>query len=156
MAIFTGANVENITKVKQSDVFTKVDQTVVGMVTVPQAMIDADGAMPLATLLTSTDGGLTWSALTTPAFEVDSYAVDDEVYYEGHIWKSTAPTNTTTPGNGDWTDLGEWNANGVLYNDLTESKKTTVLVTGTVKEKYLVGNDSFLRVTLFNNKIIAK
>jgi len=78
------------------------------------------------------------------------------VYFEGHIYKSLVADNETAPNEGDWNDLGAWDANGVLYNDLTESKKTTVVVTGSVKENYLHGSDEFLVATLFKNKIIAK
>lgn len=151
---FTGSSIQNITKIKQSDVFSNIQQTVVGMVNVP---VLADGeALALATLLTSNDGGLTWDSLTTPAYVAGTYAVDDEVYYEGHIYKNTVLDNTALPTDPSWTDLGAWDANGVLYNDLTESKKTTVVVTGEIKQKYLIGNDSFLQVALFKNKIIAK
>lgn len=154
----TGSSVQNITKVTQSDVFTEVQQTVVGDVTVPEAMITADGAMPLGTLLTSTDGGLTWNSLTTPAYDAADapYADAAQVYFEGHIFTSTVANNNTVPNAGDWTDEGAWDANGVLFNDLTESRKTTIVVTGTAKQKHLVGHDSFIQATLFKNKIIAK
>lgn len=154
--MFTGQNVQNITKVKRGDIFIDVAQTVVGTVTVPQTIVDAEDALPLGTLLTSTDGGQTWNPLTTPLFEVGSYKANAEVYYKGHIYKSTKAANDSIPDVADWDDLGAWNANGVLYNDLSESKKTTVVVTGSVKENYLKGCDEFLRVTLFTNKIIAK
>lgn len=154
--MFKGANVADITKIRQSDVFRKVEQTVVGMVTVPASIIEAEGAMPMATLLMTTDGGLNWNALTTPAYEVGTHNLDDEVYHEGHIFVSTAADNDTIPGAGDWSDLGAWNANGVLYNDLTESKKTTVVVTGDVVKKHLTGFDEYLRLALFKNKIIVK
>ncbi|WP_294962581.1 hypothetical protein [Sulfurimonas sp.] len=156
MSKFTGANVRDITKIKNSDVFIKVDLTVVGMVSVPQSIIDNGDALPLGTLLSSRDGGLTWTSLTAPIYETGVYVADKEVYHEGHIFKSTVADNSTVPGVGDWDDLGVWDSNGVLYNDLTESKKTTIVVTGSVKEKYLHGSDEFLRTTLFKNKIIAK
>lgn len=156
MAHFTGVSIQNVTKVKQSDVFINVQQTVVAMVTVPQTMIDVDGAMPLATLLTSTDGGVTWNPLTTTSYVAGSYDTAAEVYFEGAIYSSDVDGNLNDPSGADWTKVRDWNANGVLYNDLTESKKTTVVVTGIVKAKYLGGNDSFLQATLFNNKIIAK
>jgi hypothetical protein len=155
MSTFTGKSIADITKLKQSDVFNKVDQTVVGLVSVPAGLIAGD-AVPMGTLLLTSDGGKTWSTRTTPDYAAGSYALDDEVYYEGHIFKSTAAANVTVPGVGDWTDLGAWNANGILFNDLTESKNTTVVVTGTVAKKTLSGYDEFLHVVLFNNKIIVK
>lgn len=154
--MFRGQNVENITKVRRSDVFTDVQQTVVGMVNIPQSILDADDALPLATVLSSNDGGATWSPLTTPAYETKAYPADEEVYYKGHIFKSKVADNNTIPDEGDWDDLGEWNANGVLYNDLTESKKTTVVVTAVVKEKYLCEYDASMKAVLFKNKIIVK
>ena len=154
--MFKGQNVANITKVKRADVFIDVFQTVVGKVNIPQSVLDVDGALSLATVLSSTDGGITWNPLTTPAYESKAYSADEEVYYKGHIFKSKVVDNNTIPDEGDWDDLGEWNANGVLYNDLTESKKTTVVVTATVKEKYLCDYDVHMKATLFKNKIIAK
>lgn len=154
---FIGANVADITKIKQSDVFLDgVSQKIVGLVNVPQSVIDADEVLPLGTLLRTEDGGATFSPLTVAAYEAGSFSVNDEVYFEGHIYKSTADTNTTPPTTGDWDDLGTWDANGILYNDLSESKKTTVVVTGGVKEKYLKGCDAFLKVSLFKNKILVK
>jgi len=153
---FTGQNITDITKVKRSDAFTDVQQTVVGTVNVPQSIIDAGDALPLATLLTSTDGGLNWNPLTAPAYVAGTYQIGDVVYYEGSIFTNDTADNTALPTDPSWTNDGAWDANGVLYNDLTETKKTTVVVTGIVKEKYLGGSDEFLKATLFKNKIIAK
>ncbi len=118
--MFQGSSIQDITKIKRSDVFLDVTQRVVGMVTVP-ASISIDGTMSLGTILSSTDGGLTWNPFDSASDE-----------------------------------LATWDANGVLYNDLSESKKTTVVVTGIVKAKYLVGSDSLIQASLFKNKIIAK
>ena len=154
--MFTGANVANVTKIKQSDVLLKIIGTVVGMVIVPATLAEGE-AVPLATLLSSTDGGITWNTQTTPAFDDTAiYAVDNEVYFKGHTWKSTAADNTTVPDVGDWDDLGIWDANGILFNDITQSKKTTVVVTGDIKQKYLHGFDEFLRAQLFKNKLLVK
>jgi len=156
MPEFTGSNIADITKIKRSDVFTDVQQTVVGTVNIPQSIIDSGDALPLATLLTSTDGGLTWNPLTTPVYIAGTYQIGDIVYHEGNIFTNDTADNTALPTDPSWTNDGAWDANGVLYNDLTESKKTTVVVTGIVKEKYLGGSDEFLKATLFKNKIIAK
>lgn len=154
--MFTGANVANITKVKQSDIFKNVIQTVVGTVAVP---VLAEGeALKMGTLLSSSDGGVSWSSRTTEDYDATNapFALDVEVYFEGHIFKSTAAANETVPGAGDWEDLGAWDANGILYNDITENKKTTVVVTGDVISKQLTGLDEHLKITLFKNKLIVK
>ncbi|NOQ31511.1 MAG: hypothetical protein GQ570_10340 [Helicobacteraceae bacterium] len=155
--MLTGASIANVTKVKQSDIFSDQKQTVVGVVAISAALISAEEPLKMGTLLRSTDGGKNWEALTTASHDVAStYAVDDEVYFEGGLYKSTVVDNTTVPDVGDWDYLGIWASNGVLYNDLLESKKTTVVVSGSVKQKYLHGYDEFLRVPLFDNKILVK
>lgn len=153
--MYTGKNVINITKVKQSDIFSKVDQTVVGTVNFPASFEEGD-VLKLGTFLSTSDGGLTWNSLETPVYETGSYSTDDEVYHEGHIYKSTADTNATVPGVGNWDDLGVWNVNGVLYNDLQAAEVTTVVVTGVINSKNLPGYDEFLRNVLFNNKLLVK
>lgn len=152
--MYTGKNIANITKVKQSDIFLQVTQTVVGTVNIPNT--DNFEVLPMATLLHSDDGGVTWDSLTTPTYEAGAHALGAEVYHEGHIFKSTTADNSTVPGAGDWDDLGVWNPNGVLYIDITETRKTTVVITGALKAKYLEGYDEFLRTQLFNNKLLIK
>lgn len=152
--MFTGKSIANVTKRTQSDIFIQVTQTVVGLVRVPN--IDNFEVLPMGTLLNTQDGGLTWDSLTVPTYEAGSYALDAEVYLEGHIYKSTVADNVTSPVGGDWEDLGVWDANGALYSDITESGKTTVVVTGALKEKCLGGYDEFLRTQLFKNKLILK
>lgn len=157
MGVFTGANVQNVTKRRQGEVFTNVMQTVVGTVAVPVTITEGD-ALKMGTLLTSTDGGMTWKSLETAAFSTDDapYAANIKVYFKGHIYESDVADNTNEPDVADWTDLGEWNANGVLYSDITEDKKTTVMITGDVVGKHLIGLDDYLKVILFKNKIITK
>lgn len=157
MGGFIGANVQNVTKRRQGEVFTNVVQTVIGTVSVPSNLAIGD-AVKMGTLLSSIDGGATWNTLETAVFSVDDapYAADAEVYFEGHIYKSDVADNSNEPDVADWTDLGEWNVNGVLYNDITEDKKTTVVVTGDVVGKHLIGLDDYLKVILFRNKIITK
>lgn len=152
--MYTGNNVQNITKINQGDVFRKTLQTVVGTVTVPATVAEGEALM-MGTLLRSDDGGKTW---TTKPLTFDTSADADEiVYFEGHIYKCTANGNTELPNTEtNWEDLGEWNPNGILYNDITESKKTAVAVTTNAKEKYLTDFDEFLRPQLFNNKLIIE
>lgn len=152
---FKGANITDITKINQEDVFRKTSQTIVGMVTVPAAIVEAGEALKVGTLLHTSDGGKTWT--TKPATFDTSADTDDIVYYEGHLYKCTADDNTELPSTTtNWEDLGAWNPNGILYNDITESKKTTVVLTSNAKEKYLTGFDEFLRTQLFNNKLIIE
>ena len=153
---FTGANVANVTIIKPSDIFLKVVQTFVGTVNVPQSIIDAGGALKAGTLLRSDDAGAIWDSLTTPAWQAGSYDTDVEVYHNGHIWTSDADANIEEPGVANWTDNGEWNPNGILYTDAVETKKTSVVLTGEAKEKYLTGIDAYLKIQLFNNKLIVK
>jgi hypothetical protein len=151
MSKFTGASVQDISKVLSSDVFINVQHTVIGTVSVPY------DALPLGTLLTTTDGGATWSTLKTPTYiSGNTYQDGDIVYFEGNIFTNNTADNTDAPTESTWTKKGAWDANGVLYNNLTETKKASVVVTGTVKEKHLSGSDEFLKLTLFKNKIIAK
>lgn len=153
MRNLTGANVANITKIKQSDVFLANTVKVVG--TVDVGILEEGNALKIGTLLHSSDGGLTWNI--KPADFNTSANVNQEVYFNGKVYKSTADDNTNIPDTlTEWEDLGKWNANGVLYNDITSTQKTTVVVLGSVRQKYLIGFDEFLRATLFNNKLFAK
>lgn len=153
--MFTGQNVQNITKIKQSDVFIKVHQTVIGTVAVP-ANLPAGDALKMGTLLRTNDGGLTWESLTTEPYAAGTYQADEEVYHNGHIYKSLTADNVTTPNTNSWADLGAWNPNGILYTDITETKKTTIVVTGDQKGKYLHGLDEYLKAQLFTNKLLVK
>jgi len=154
--MLTGSSVQNITKINQSDVFIEIIQAVEKMVNVPVDLA-VDGVVPVGTLLSTDDGGKTFNTLTTPAHVAGTYALDDEVYYAGHIFTSGVADNTSIPlADSNWVDNGKWNANGILWEDLTESKQARVLTTGTVNKKYLSGYDEYLEVTLFDNKILTK
>jgi len=147
---FIGSSVLDITKIMQSDVFKKVHQSIVGTVNVLE-----NETLKIGTLLHSADGGKTWDALRIAPFEVKEYSLDEEVYFEGHIFKSTADNNNT-PTTGDWEDLGEWNPNGILYNNISSTTKTTVAITADLISKQLHGLDEFLAIQLFNNKLLTK
>jgi len=157
MAI-TGANVQNITKHRQGEVFRNVHQTVVGTVHVPATLAEGE-AVKLGTLLTTADGGVNWYTLETAAYDVADapFAVDAEVYYQGHTYKSLVASNSAAlTDTNSWENLGEWNANGVLYNDITADTKTTVATTCDVLAKHATGLDDYLKVILFKNKIMTK
>lgn len=154
MEDFTGANVNKITMLRQSDIFIGETTKVVGTVNVPASLADGD-VLKIGTLLHSADGGLTWNV--KPVDFAGSADTNEEVYFNGKVYKSTTDGNNNSPDSlTDWDDLGKWDANGVLYNNITSTQKTTVVVTGSVKQKYLTGFDEFLRATLFNNKLFAK
>ena len=153
---FRGASVANITKMKQSDIFRNVHQTVVGTVSVDAAITTNEDVLPMGTLLTSSDGGLSWSTLTAPAYVAGTYQIGDEVYFEGHTFTNDVSNNTAVPTDPSWTDNGEWNANGVLYVDLQATAKATVVVSADVVKSTLSGFDEFLRASLFKNKILVK
>lgn len=152
---YTGASVTNISMVKASNVFVNDVVSIVGTVNVP-ASITAGNALQIGTILRTLDGGENWETLTTPTYVAGVHADDAEVYLDGHIYKSNVPNNETAPQSGDWEDLGEWGANGILKEPLTETKKASVLVLGSAKSKYLKNLDSHLKAQLFNNKLFTK
>ncbi len=152
---YTGASIANISMVKASDVFVNDLVSIVGTVNVP-ASITAGNVLKIATILRTLDGGENWETLTTPTYVAGVYDDEAEVYLDGHIYKSNIPANETAPKTGDWEDLGEWGANGILKEPLTETKKASVLVLGSVKSKYLQNLDSHLKAQLFNNKLFTK
>lgn len=125
-----------------------------GTVVVP---VDVE-SLEIGTLLTSTDGGLTWDILQEDQWEAGEFATSETVYHLGHIWESKVDTNTAEPGTDDtkWTDKGLWNANGVLADRLETTGASAVLVCGTVVEANLIGFEDALRAKLLDNKIITK
>lgn len=136
------------------EVIIKKDQVVSGTVNVP---VDSKG-LPLGTVLTSKDGGKTWDSLTTTIYEVGSFATDIEVFHNGKTWKSLEDNNNVEPGTDEtkWQELNSFDANGVLIENITETSKVAVLVTGEVREKFLLGFDASMCVSLFKNKIISR
>lgn len=149
-----GANITDITKISQGDVFLGENTKVVGTVNVPANLPDGD-LVKIGTLLHSKDGGDTWN--TRPALFDGNTDTNEVVYYEGHTYKSTTDGNTNLPTTGtDWDDLGAWDSNGVLYNNISETIRTTVVVTSSLKEKNLTDYDNHLKSTLFKNKLFVK
>lgn len=138
---------------RHSDVVVNKVLSVNATVTVPE-----DATLDIGTLLSSNDGGVTFTAQTTAAYATGSYSEGDEVYHLGHIWESLADTNTAVPGSdpAKWEDKGAWNANGILCDYIETSGVANVLVSGVVVEQNLTGFEEALRSTLFENKIILK
>ncbi|MDD2895529.1 MAG: hypothetical protein PHG81_05855 [Aliarcobacter sp.] len=138
---------------KHSDVVVTKALSVNATVTVPE-----DATLDIGTLLSSNDGGVTFTTQTTPAYAAGSYDTAEEVYHLGHIWESLADANTAVPGSDPvkWEDKGAWNANGVLCDYIETTSTANVLVSGVVVEHNLSGFEEALRATLFGNKIILK
>ena len=138
---------------KHSDVVITKALSVNATVTVPE-----DATLDIGTLLSSNDGGVTFTTQTTPAYAAGSYDTAEEVYHLGHIWESLADANTAVPGSDPekWEDKGVWNANGVLCDYIETTSTANVLVSGVVVEHNLSGFEEALRATLFDNKIILK
>lgn len=138
---------------KHSDVVITKALSVNATVTVLE-----DATLDIGTLLSSNDGGVTFTTQTTPVYEAGSYDMAEEVYHLGHIWESLADANTAVPGSDPvkWEDKGAWNANGVLCDYIETTSTANVLVSGVVVEHNLSGFEEALRATLFDNKIILK
>ncbi len=138
---------------RESDVIIQKIQSVNGAVTVA-----VDTTLDIGTLLTTADGGVTWTIRQEADWVAGSYAVDDVFYHLGHIWKSLAATNVTEPGTdpAKWEDQGFWNANGVLVEGLDLTGNANVLTAGYVVESNLTGFEEALRHQLFDRNIILK
>ena len=138
---------------RESDVIISKQQSKSGTVTVP-----IDATLDIGTLLTTTDGGVTWTTRQEADWIAGSYAIDDVFYHLGHIWKSLAATNTAEPGTdpAKWEDQGFWNANGVLVEGLDLTGDANVLTAGYVVENNLTGFEEALRHQLFDCNIILK
>lgn len=132
------------------EVILKRTQAVTGLVTVEDTLV-------LGTILTTKDGGATWSALTIPEYAPNIYGVDDKIFFDGAIWISLEDNNNSKPNEGiQWEKIEEFDANGVLLENLTQTTKAAVLVTGEVREKYLQKFDISMKLSLFKNKIILR
>lgn len=133
-------------------------QVVSGTVAVSPAVEGKEAGLVFGTILTSTDGGDTWTPQERPLWVAGTYVADKEVFHKGHSWKSLEDANTDEPtaDNPKWQDLGEFDANGILVENITETSKVAVLITGTVREKHLVNYDNSMKKSFFKNKIILK
>lgn len=156
MGDYVGKSINNISMVKASDIFVNDLISVVGTVNVPTLTNPEDTVLKIGTILRTLDGGENWETLSTPAYTAGVYDDEAEVYFRGHIYKSTVDNNETAPQTANWEDLGEWGANGILKETLTETKRTSILVIGAAKGKHLVDLDSYLKEQLFKNKLFIK
>lgn len=136
------------------EVILKRIQIVSGLVKIP---VNSKGLV-FGTIVTSKDGGETWESLETDIYTVGSHDVDVEVFHNAKTWKSLESDNATEPGTDEtkWQELETFNANGVLIENIKEDSKVAVLITGEVREKYLLGFDISMKASLFTNKIILR
>lgn len=136
------------------EVIVKKERVIYATVNVPETVAEGDEYF-IGKVLTTTDGGQTFDALTHPMWAAGSFAADAVVYHEGHIYTSLSAANTAEPGTdaAKWHDDGVWDANGVLMENIDATSVSTVLITGVSVEKKLLGYDSTMRHTLFKNKI---
>ena len=136
------------------EVIIKKDQVVSGTVVVP----DGVEGLVFGTPLTSIDGGLNWTSQERDVWVAGESSTDDEVFHDGHSYKSLEDANSNEPVIDDpkWQHLGEFDANGILGENITETSKVSVVVTGSAREKHLVKYDGSMRPSLFKNKIILK
>lgn len=136
------------------EVIIKKGQVVSGFVSIP---VDSEG-LAFGTILTTKDGGKNWTSLETKIYIAGAYAVDDEVFHNSKTWRSLEANNETVPGTDEtkWQEIETFDANGVLIENITESSKVAVLITGEVREKYLLGFDNSMVISLFKNKIILR
>ncbi len=137
------------------EVIIKKEQVVSGTVTVPVGNTDG---LVFGTALTTANGGETWNSQTRNIYVAGTFAVDDEVFHNNHSWKSLEADNLVEPGTDEtkWQDLGAFDANGILGENITGTSKVSVLVTGAVRAKYLSGFDASMKHSLFTNKIILR
>ncbi len=136
------------------EVIIKKGQTVSGNVVIPLG----SSGLVFGTILTSIDGGITWTSQEKDIWTAGSYEADVEVFHNGKTWKSLSADNVIEPGTDEakWQELEVFDANGVLIENITENTKATVLITGEVREKHLQDYDDSMRISLFKNKIILR
>ncbi len=147
----------NITKRPPTidEVIIKKDKTVSGTVHLPTGNTTG---LALGTVLTTVDGGVNWNAQERDIWAAGSFELDAEVFHEGHAWKSLEAANTVEAGTDEakWQDLGEFDANGILIENINAESKASVLATGDAREKYLDAYDVSMKHSLFKNKLILR
>lgn len=138
---------------RESDVIIDKQQSVNGTVNVPE-----ETTLDIGTLLSTADGGKTWTSDKEDPWVAGLYAENAIVYHNGHTWKSLAKDNSVEPGSDalSWEDQGAWDANGVLVEGLETTADANVLTMGYVYQNNLTGFEEGLRMQLFKNKIITK
>lgn len=136
------------------EVIVKKERVIYATVNVPATVTEGDEYF-IGKVLRTTDGGVTFDAMTVPHWVAGEHAIDVVVYHNGHIYTSLAALNTAEPGTDatKWHDDGVWDANGILMENIDATSMAPVLITGVAVENKLRGYDSAMRHTLFKNKI---
>lgn len=140
-----------------NEVVADIDTVVHATVNVPETVTEGDEYF-IGKVLTTSDGGKTFDAMTKDTWINGEHAINAEVYHKGHIYTSLAAANTAEPGTdaAKWHDDGVWNANGILIENISSTGLCSVMVEGLAMESYLRGYDVDMRQALFNNKIITQ
>lgn len=136
------------------EVIVKKERVIYATVNVPVPVIEGDEYF-IGKVLTTSDGGQTFDALSDPVWVAGSYSDVNAVFHNGHIFESLADLNVTEPGTDPlkWQDMGVWDANGILMENIDATTMCAVLITGVAVENKLRGYDSAMHHTLFKNKI---
>lgn len=136
------------------EVIVNKDSVIYATVNVPLVVTEGDEHF-IGKVLRTTDGGVTFDAMTAPHWVAGEHAIDVVVYHNGHIYTSLAALNIAEPGTDatKWHDDGVWDANGILMENIDATTMCAVLITGVAVENKLRGYDSAMRHTLFKNKI---
>ncbi len=137
-----------------TEVIVKQERVIYATVNVPLVITEGDEYF-IGKVLRTTDGGITFDAMTVPHWVAGEYAIDVVVYHNGHSYTSLAALNSAEPGTDvtKWQDNGVWDANGILMENIDATTMCAVLITGVTVENKLLGYDSAMRHTLFKNKI---
>jgi len=140
-----------------NEVIAYTETVVYATVNVAGSIVDGDEYF-IGRVLTTSDGGKTFDAMTEDIWEAGAYAADAVVYHQGHTFASLIDANDVEPGTdaAKWKDNGVWNANGILIENISVTGSCAVLVEGLAMESYLRGYDADMRQALFNNKIILQ
>lgn len=136
------------------EVIVKKERVIYATVNVLVPVIEGDEYF-IGKVLTTLDGGQTFNALTHPIWVAGSYSDADTVFHNGHIFDSLADLNATEPGTDPlkWQDMGVWDANGILMENIDVTGMASILITGVVVENKLREYHPTMRHTLFKNKI---
>lgn len=136
------------------EVIVKKERVIHATVNVPVLVIEGAEYF-IGKVLRTTDGGVTFDAMTVPHWVAGAHAIDVVVYHNGHIYTSLAALNIAEPGTDPlkWKDMGVWDANGILMENIDVTGMASILITGVVVENKLREYHPTMRHTLFKNKI---
>lgn len=136
------------------EVIVKKERVIYATVNLPIIVTEGNEYF-IGKVLCTTDGGVTFDAMTEEAWVAGAYNDGDVVFHNAHIFESLADANNAEPGTDPlkWQDNGVWDANGILIENIDATGMAAVLITGVVAEGKLRGYDTTMRHALFTNKI---